>query len=365
MALTHTGLTMTASLRPTSSASALHRRALVLDAHADTLTEMTDRGYDLDQGLPGTHLDLPRCAGGALDAQVFTCFVHPRYVPDRAADRVRAMLDTMDRQLALFPDRLALCRGPGEIVAAREAGRLAALLGIEGGHAIENSLDVLREFHGRGVRTMTLTWNNSNDWADGCGDHGPHGGLTDFGREVVAAMEELDMVVDISHVAPSTFDDVLAVARRPLIASHSCARVLRDHPRNLHDHQLRALAEQGGVACVNFYSGFLVREGPCALEHVLDHVMHFASVAGVEHVGLGSDFDGIPSAPDGLADVSELPRLTAGLLERGLDESEITAVLGGNLLRIFDGAIPAAQSAKHVTDHPTGHPTANPGAGPT
>ena len=320
-----------------------------MDAHADSLTEMTDRGYDFDVGLPGTHLDLARCAGGILDAQVFTCFVHPRYMPDRAADRVRAMLDTMDRQLELFPDRLALCRTTGEIVAARESGRLAALLAIEGGHGIENDLDVLREFHERGVSTMTLTWNNSNDWADGCGDHGPHGGLTDFGRDVVATMEELSMVVDVSHVARSTFDDVLAVSRRPVMASHSCARALRDHPRNLDDDQLRGLAEQGGVACVNFYSGFLVHEGPCALEDVLDHVMHFVSVAGVEHVGLGSDFDGIPHAPEGLADVSELPRLTAGLIARGLDESAITAILGGNLLRIFDSAHPGASHGENPT----------------
>lgn len=307
-----------------------------MDAHADTLTEMTDRGYDLDVGPPGTHLDLARCAGGVLDAQVFTCFVHPRYLPDRAAERVRAMLDTMDRQLALFPERLALCREPGEIVAARAAGQLAAVLAIEGGHAIENDLELLREFHGRGVRTMTLTWNNSNEWADGCGDDGPHGGLTERGREVVATMEELGLVVDISHVARSTFDDVLSVARRPLIASHSCARALRDHPRNLDDEQLRALAAGGGVACMNFYPGFLVAEGVCDLQHLLDHVMHCVEVAGPEHVGLGSDFDGIPSGPDGLDDVSELPRLTAGLAERGLDEQAILAVLGGNLLRIFD-----------------------------
>ncbi|MFT7463480.1 MAG: membrane dipeptidase [Pseudohongiellaceae bacterium] len=328
---------MTTNPTLTPAAAALHRDALVLDAHADTLTEMTDRGYDLDQGLPGTQLDLARCAQGVLDAQVFTCFVHPSYVPGRAADRVRAMLDTMDRQFALFPDRLVLCRGPGDIVAAREAGLLGVLLAIEGGHAIEDDLDVLREFHGRGVRTMTLTWNNSNEWADGCGGHQPHGGLTVRGREVVAAMEELRVVVDISHVARSTFDDVLSIAQRPVIASHSCARALRDHPRNLDDDQLRAVAQGGGVACVNFYPGFLVDDGDCTLEHLLDHVMHFVDVAGPEHVGLGSDFDGIPESPVGMADVSDLPQLTAGLAERGLNESAIRALLGGNLLRIFDG----------------------------
>jgi membrane dipeptidase len=336
--LAHTGPDMMSISAPTSRALDLHRRALVFDAHADTLTEMTDRAYNIDVGPAGTHLDLARCAGGVLDAQVFTCFVHPRFVPDRCADRVHAMLDTMDRQLSLFPERLALCRGPGEIVAARQSGRLAAVLAIEGGHAIQNDLEILREFSARGVRSMTLTWNNSNEWADGCGDGGPHGGLTDRGREVVSAMEELGMVADISHVARSTFDDVLAVSRRPLIASHSCARALRDHQRNLDDDQLRALAQGGGVACVNFYPNFLVAEGVCNLSHLLDHVLHFVEVAGPEHVGIGSDFDGIPSGPDGMDDVTELPGLTAGLLERGLDEDAICAVLGGNLLRVFDRA---------------------------
>lgn len=323
---------------PTARALSLHRAALVFDAHADTLTEMTDRGYDLDGGPEGSHLDLPRCADGVLDAQVLTAFVSPRCLPDGAADRVRQLLDTLDRQLARFPERVALCRGPGEIAAARAAGRLAIVGAIEGGHAIEDDLDVLAEFHGRGVRTMTLTWNNSNEWADGCGDDGPHGGLTDRGREVVAAMEELGMVVDISHVAASTFDDVLAVATRPLIASHSCARALRDHPRNLTDDQLRAIAATGGVACVNFYPGFLVDDGQVAdLEVLLDHVEHFLSVVGPEHVGLGSDFDGIPCGPDGMEDVADLPRLTDGLLRRGHDEAAVTALLGANLARVFDG----------------------------
>ncbi len=320
-----------------SAARAVHRAALVFDAHADTLTEMTDRGYDLDAGPEGTHLDLPRCAGGNLDVQVFTCFVSPKCLPDGAADRVRAQLATMDRQLARFPDRVTLCTAPGDIRAARASGRLAAVLAIEGGHAIEDDLDVLLEFHGRGVRTMTLTWNNSNEWADGCGDDGPHGGLTDRGREVVAAMEELGMVVDVSHAARSTFDDVLASARRPLVASHSCARALRDHPRNLEDDQLRAIAAQGGVACLNLYPAFLVAEGPATLDDVLDHMDRFVEVAGPDHVGLGTDFDGIPTTPAGLENVAALPRLTAGMLARGHSAETVTKVLGANLLRLFDG----------------------------
>lgn len=324
-----------------AEAAALHRRALVFDAHADTLTEMTDRGYDLDRGPAGSHLDLPRCAGGVLDAQVFTCFVHPRCLPGGAAARVRAQLDTMDRQLRRFPARVALCTRPGDVGRARADGRLAAVLAIEGGHAIEDDLDVLAEFGRRGVRTMTLTWNNSNEWADGCGEDGPHGGLTARGREVVAAMEELEMVVDVSHVSERTFAGVLACARRPLLASHSCARALREHRRNLHDDQLRAIAASGGVACVNFYPAFLVKDGSATLDDLLDHVERFLEVAGPDHVGLGSDFDGIPTAPEGVGDVTALPRVTAGLLARGHPPQVVEKVLGGNLLRLFDGAASA------------------------
>lgn len=318
------------------SAADLHRRALVFDAHADTLTEMTDRGYDLDHAPEDLHLDFQRCAHGALDAQVFTCFVHPNYVGHGAAGRVREMLDTMDRQLERFPDRLALCTEPGQVAAARASGKLAGLLAIEGGHAIEDELETLREFHGRGVRCMTLTWNNSNEWADGCGDDGPNGGLSSRGREVVGAMEELGMVVDISHAARSTFDGVMNVARAPLIASHSCAKALRDHPRNLDDDQLRAIAACGGVACLNLYPVFLVKEGEASLEHVLDHMDHFLDVAGPEHVGLGADYDGIGRTPIELPHVGTLPRLTAGLLRRGHTPDTVEAVLGGNLLRVFE-----------------------------
>ncbi|MCB9897906.1 MAG: membrane dipeptidase [Planctomycetes bacterium] len=324
------------------AAAALHRSALVFDAHADTLTEMTDRGYDLDAGLPGTHLDLPRCADGVLDAQVLTCFVHPRCLPDGAAARVRALLTTWDRQVARLGDRVALCEGPGEVAAARDAGRLAVVLAIEGGHAIEDDLELLADFRRHGVRTMTLTWNNSNGWADGCGDDGPHGGLTPFGRDVVAAMEELGMVVDVSHAAESTFDDVLACATRPLLASHSCARALREHRRNLHDAQLRALAESGGVACVNFYPHFLVAEGEADVDDVVAHVLRFLEVAGEDHVGLGGDYDGIPVGPKGAEDVTGLPRVTAGLLARGVSERVLRKVLGGNLLRLFDGGVQGA-----------------------
>jgi membrane dipeptidase len=337
-----------ASISP--AAAALHRRALVFDAHADTLTEMTDRGYDLDAAPAGRHLDFARCAGGVLDAQVFTCFVHPQYVGHGAANRARAMLDTMDRQLARFPDRLALCTARGDVAAARASGRLAAVLAVEGGHAIENDLDILREFFARGVRTMTLTWNNSNEWADGCGDGAPHGGLTARGREVVEAMESLGMLVDISHVAPSTFRDALEVARRPCVASHSCARALRDHQRNLTDEQLRALAQRGGVACLNVYPVFLVAEGEATLEHVLAHAQRFLDAAGEDHVGLGCDYDGIGVTPVDMPDITALPRLTEGLLRRGWSERAVEKFLGANLLRVFEESLPVRAGRAAVAE---------------
>jgi membrane dipeptidase len=344
-------------------AAALHERAFVFDAHADTLTEMTDRGYDLDAAPEGRHLDFARCAAGGLDAQVFTCFVHPRYVgagqgpgtgPGSGrggpADRVRAMLDTMERQLQRFPERLALCTSRGDLAAARAGGRLGAVLAIEGGHAIENDLALLEAFHARGVRSMTLTWNNSNEWADGCGDAGPHGGLAARGREVVSAMEALGMVVDVSHAARSTFDDVLACVTRPPIASHSCARALRDHARNLDDDQLIALAALGGVACVNFYPVFLVAEGEATLDDVLDHIERFVAVAGEDHVGLGADYDGIAVTPTDLPDVAALPRVTAGLLHRGHAPRVAEKLLGANLARVYEAVLPERASPPRVLE---------------
>ncbi|MHC5210354.1 MAG: dipeptidase [Planctomycetota bacterium] len=330
------------------AARALHERAFVFDAHADTLNEMTDQEYDLDAAPEGRHLDFDLCAAGGLDAQVFTCFVHPRFVGAGAADRVRAMLDTMERQLQQFPDRLALCTTRGDLEAARARGALGAVLAIEGGHAIEDDLSLLEAFHARGVRSMTLTWNNSNEWADGCGDEGPHGGLTARGREVVSAMETLGMVVDVSHVARTTFDDTLACATRPPIASHSCARALRDHVRNLEDDQLIALAAAGGVACVNFFPRFLVGAGDATLDDVLDHIERFLAVAGEDHVGLGADYDGIVVTPSDVPDVSTLPRVTEGLLRRGHAPRVVEKLLGKNLARVFEAVLPERSSSQRA-----------------
>ncbi len=360
-------------------AQALHRRAFIMDGHVDTLSEMLDRGYDLETAPEDAHLSWDKIAAGGLKAQLFACYVSPRFLPDRCAAHVDRLIDRFEQEVARRPDRLAACRTAADLDAARRAGKFGGVLSIEGGHAIEDSLDTLRRFHARGVRAMTLTWNNTNNWADGCGPMDrslkQHGGLTDFGRDVVGVMEEIGMAVDISHVAPTTFRDVLACATRSPFASHSSTKRFNDHRRNLDDAQMRALADRGGVMGICFASGFLVDESRAwsraketpdyaavtdrtdmkdfagiseeeyviydrfvpraTLADAVDHADHALRVMGVGGVALGGDFDGARRFPVGLEHVGKLPHLTAGLLERGWKEEELTGLLGENLLGYF------------------------------
>lgn len=360
-------------------ARALHSGAFVMDAHVDTLSEMKDRGYDLATAPPEAHLSWEKIDAGGLSAQLFACFVPPGRIPDRCAAHVDGLIDRFEEEARRFPDRFVPCTTGSELAAAHAAGRFGAMLSIEGGHAIEDSLAVLRHMHHRGIRAMTLTWNNTNNWADGCGPMDPrlvqHGGLTDFGREVVATMEEIGMAVDITHVAPVTFGDVLDVATKSPFASHSSCRALHPHRRNVSDEHLKRMAELGGVLCVCFCSGFLIDESeawarakttpeyaavtertdavdfagiteeeytvynrrvPLAdWTDAVDHVDHALRLMGTGAVGLGSDFDGARRFPTGLEDVGQLPVLTAGLLDRGWREDELRGLLGANLLDYF------------------------------
>jgi membrane dipeptidase len=360
-------------------AKELHRRAFIMDAHVDTMSEMLDRGYDLGHAPDDAHLTWDKIEAGGLKAQLFAAFVSPSFLPDRAAGRVLAVIHRFEAEVARFPQRLRACRSAADIDAAMRNGQFAGMLSIEGGHAIEDSLDNLRLFHERGVRAMTLTWNNTNNWADGCGPMDKslqqHGGLTEFGRTVVATMEDIGMAVDISHVAPTTYRDVLEIARKSPFASHSSCRALNDHRRNLTDDQMRALAEKGGWMGVCFASGFLVdesrawakakttpeyaqvtdrtdyvdfagisdqeyevynRQVPYAtLDDAARHVDHALRVMGIEAVGLGTDFDGARRFPVGLEHVGKLPALSARLLEMGWREAEIEGMLGRNLLEYF------------------------------
>jgi membrane dipeptidase len=366
----------------------LHQEAIVVDGHADTIGRFLDEGEDLGSETGRGHLDLPRMFRGGLDAQFLSCWVEPKYQErGESARRAFRMIDAVKRWAARHPDRLSLARTAADVRRAAGEGKVCGILCIEGGHAIEDDLALLRSFHELGVRYLTLTWNHSTSWAGAARDPAARHGLTDFGREVVREMNRIGMLVDLSHVSERTFYDALEVSDTPVICSHSSVRALCDHPRNLTDDQLRALARNGGVVGVNFYSGFLsqkfydgkkavdeadeaarrrAREAfahdPAALDAALrdlarkndraeaamprppldllvDHLAHAARVAGIDHVGLGSDFDGISNLPEGVDDCSQLPNLTVRLLERGFSESDVLKILGENFLRVMEISI--------------------------
>lgn len=365
-------------------ASAIHAKALVIDTHADTPQRFLDEGWEFGDPLRSErgrgHLNLASARAGNLAAEFFAIWPEPTAWAGRFAHRTLALIDAVREQVRQHPEELALCLTPSDILAARAAGRFGVLMGIEGGHAIENSLALLRAYHALGVRYVTLTWANSNEWADSSGDLDDaavthHNGLTDFGREVVGEMNRLGMMVDVSHVSDKTLADVLAVTRAPVLASHSCARALCDSPRNLSDEQLRAIAANGGAVMVNFYSAF-VDEGyrraliglkpdrkkahdtlaaeyavrgepvPFYASNKIDREFaerlprppfasliaqfeHILRVAGVEHVGVGSDFDGISALPEGMDSAADLPKITAALAARGYGSADLEKVLGG------------------------------------
>jgi membrane dipeptidase len=372
-------------------ARALHRDALVVDGHNDIALAIVDHGFDLGRdgtrGRTRTQTDLRRLAAGGLGAVFFAIYVDGRFTPKtpgargRAFARARAMIAAVQAQTRAHPRRLALAASADDVERARRRGRVAVLLGVEGGAAIESSLEKLRALHALGVRYLTLTHWATTEWADSSGDADDpavahHGGLTDFGRDVVREMNRLGMLVDVSHVADATFFDVLETSTAPVIASHSSMRALANHPRNLTDEMLRALARRGGVAMINFFDGFIDAQkaevvkhtparrrelqarfprDPARVNHeveawwashgfprtplatLVDHIEHAMRVGGVDHVGLGSDFDGVPPGmvPEGLEDVSGYPRITAELLRRGHSPADVRKVLGRNILRVM------------------------------
>ena len=371
-------------------ALALHKKAIVVDGHNDIPTIMVDEGYDIGVSSVGKyHTDIARLKQGGMTGEFFSIYVDRQYAtPDwvaknyvREGGSSRRALDLIDasyRMIEKYPKDLMLATSTADILRAKREGKVGVLMGIEGGHAIENSLSALREFYRLGVRYMTLTHNNTNEWADACCDTARHNGLSDFGKEVVGEMNRLGMFVDISHVSDKTMSDVLDVSRAPVMASHSSARVFSNHRRNIPDDLLKRIGQQGGVVMVNFYSVFLdekVRQAslerdaklkpqrdalgvqfkddpkrlaeelqklddanplPTTTVSVLvDHIDHIAKVAGVDHVGIGSDFDGVSSLPVGMEDISRLPAITYELLRRGYSEQDILKILGGNFMRAF------------------------------
>jgi membrane dipeptidase len=366
---------------------AVHRAAIVIDTHADTTQRLLDENYDLAGPLNGGHLNFEAAKKGNLGAEFFSIWVEPKQYKGQYAHRTLQLIDAVYQQAARHPDQMRMAFSPEDIETAHREHKLAALMGIEGGHSIENDLGLLRDYYRLGVRYMTLTWSNSNDWADSSGDINdksiPHTeqGLTEFGKDVVYQMNRLGMMIDISHVSDRTFFRTLNLSRAPVIASHSSARALCNHPRNMTDDMLRALAINDGVVMVNFYSVFLsddyrkayeaqtperekaveaakaklTAEGkpvtetaiaPIEKEWVakiprppfsilIDHIDHIAKVAGIDHVGLGSDFDGIPSTPEGIDSAADLPKITEALMARGYSAADCNKILGGNFLRVF------------------------------
>ncbi len=330
----------------------IHYDAVVLDGHVDTPTLMLDRGYRLGERHRRDHVDLPRMAEGGLDGAFFSIYVARSYGEGQAAtDRALAMIEAVNRQVAGL-EGAALVRTARGVLDARERGEAAVLLGLEGGHALQGSPEVLRLLAANGVRYVTLTHSNTNAWADASTDAPRWGGLNALGRELVAEMNRLGVLVDLSHVSDDTFEDALAVTRAPVLLSHSSCRALHRHARNVSDDMLRALARNGGVVMINYFATYL-GSGRVDLDDVLDHVQHAAEVAGVDHVGLGSDFDGVPRLPDGLGDVTRLPPLTHGLLARGFSEADVRKILGGNVLRVLAEAERVADEMRSRAERPS------------
>jgi membrane dipeptidase len=367
----------------------IQRRAIVIDTHNDVTTPMTNDDYDLS-GTPPTpyRTSIARMKQGGLTAEFFSLYVKPWYVEHGgSARRTLDMIDSVYRAVERHPNDLMFATSVADIRRAKRQGKIAALMGIEGGHAIEDSLPTLREFYRLGVRYMTLTWNNTNNWADAGRGEKKHHGLSEFGKEVVREMNRLGMLVDVSHVSDETMSDALDVSTAPIIASHSSARALSDVPRNIPDDLLKRIAKNGGVVQVNFYSVFvdaktvspqsaerdkrlkaqqdainekykndperLAEESdkleaanplpPLPISKLIDHIDHIVEVAGIDHVGIGADFDGANDMPEGAQDVSMLPNITYELLKRGYSEPDIRKILGENFLRVFAAAERAAR----------------------
>jgi membrane dipeptidase len=370
----------------------IHFSSLVFDTHADTPQRLFFDNFDLANRDAEGCIDIPRLREGGVGAVFFALWVPVEITGGAAAQRGRDLLEATLKQIEIHGDDLALATSSEEVRAARAENKIAVLLGIEGGHAIDNDLTVLREFHAHGARYMTLTHNAATEWADSSSDAPRHNGLTDFGKHVIREMNHLGMLVDVSHVSDPTFYDVLETSRAPVIASHSCCRALCDAPRNLDDAMIKALAARGGVIHITFHTGFLSQEYANAnralaseiasreqvvsekfgenearnlmelqrlsdesiragklpqvsWEKIVEHIDHAVRIAGADHVGIGSDFDGA-FMPAGMEDASKFPAIAEGLLRRGYGEADIKKILGENTLRVMYDAERVGQSLR-------------------
>ena len=386
-------ITLTTLLFSCQSYKKLHQEAIVIDTHNDVLSQVMMEGKSIEDNLTGqAHTDLNRLMRGGVDVQVFSVFCDEKFGKDTAFKYANLQIDALQAVAQRNPDRMILVNSPAQLQMAVRQQKLGTMIGVEGGHMIEDNLAYLDSLYYRGARYLTLTWNNSTSWASSAKDESADSsitstgtpttpvrkGLTDFGKQVVRRMNELGMMVDVSHVGEQTFWDVMSMTTKPVIASHSCAHAICPVFRNLTDEQIKAIGKNGGVVHLNFFSGFVDPAFTARLQEfrnthraemdsmrarnmagyeivaqiakrypeeaaslrpplalLLDHVDHIVKLVGVEHVGLGSDFDGISSAPQGLDDVTSYPLITKALRKRGYNKKEIRMILGENFIRVF------------------------------
>ena len=363
-------------------AKKLHFSSLVLDTHDDTTQRFFSKDFDLGRRNPDGHVDIPRMREGGMNAIFFSIWIDGRILGPPAVEKALDQIDAVRENVLKYSNDMVLCRTAEEVRRAHAQGKIAALIGVEGGHMIGNDIRVLRMFGDLGVRYMTLAHFYNDEWADSSTDKPAHNGLTDFGKDVVREMNRQGIMVDISHVSDKTFFDALEVSKAPLIASHSSCRALCNHPRDMADDMIKALAAKGGVIQINYERSFIDQaykdaydkvsggvvaatekitqecsgdgdctsrklrdlqtqmEGSGALprvswERIVEHIDHVVKLVGPDYVGLGSDFDGA-TMPDGLEDCSKLPKITEALMRKGYKDEDVRKILGGNLLRVME-----------------------------
>jgi len=378
-------MTSTSTNSAANDALSIHRRAIVVDMHADTTQRLVDEGVDLDQRLADGHLDAVRAKEGGLDAQFFSIWVEPELFGlggARAVKRADLQIEAVRALAAKHPETWELATTAADVRRISSAGRIAALMGLEGGYAIDEKIENVGRYYQMGVRYMSAAWSVSTSWAGSSGDAvGQTRGLNDFGHAVIREMNRLGMMVDVSHLSDPAFWDIVKTSTKPVIATHSGCRAIANVPRNLTDEMIVALARTGGVVNVIFYpehiepgwsakkkkvdaeiaslvqraseeekgdavhkklardrvrrEEYLKRLPPVTVARIVDHVDHIVKLVGIDHVGIGSDFDGVQAVPSDLKSVADLPNLTAELLRRGYSESDIDKILGGNMLRVM------------------------------
>jgi membrane dipeptidase len=378
--------TASVSNKANDDALSIHRRAIAIDLHADTTQRLVDENVDLNTRLADGHLDAVRMKEGGLDAQFFSIWVEPALYGaggQSATKRADVQIAAVRALAEKHPETWELATSAADIRRISSEGKLAALMGLEGGYAIDEKIENVERYYKLGVRYMSGAWSVSTSWAGSSGDEaGKTRGLTDFGKQVIREMNRLGMMIDVSHLSDKAFWDIVNTSSKPVIATHSNARAIANVPRNLDDDMIRALAQKGGVVCVLFYPEFLEpgwsekkkqvdaeiaplvqqasdnepgdiahkkmardrvrvveyarRLPPVTVARVVDHIDHIVKLVGIDHVGVGSDFDGIQAVPTDLSSVADLPNLTKELLERGYTEEDVDKILGGNILRVFE-----------------------------